>query len=203
MRAVGFDADGVLVDSQRLAWRAAERILASFGVTASITSASAMEATFGHVAQNALVGPGYAGVLRMVHRLIMRQSATEVSLFHDMLAVVEHIAARRIVVTAALADGIATGLGDRAGLFDEIVGFEDGRKPELLARFAPYLALYITDTAVDVKDCKALCIPVIGVTWGYDDHVTIEAAGPTAIADTPEQLLAQINQLTMGKTNEK
>ena len=200
MRAVGFDADGVLMDSRDFAWRAAERVLASFGVTTSIASPEAMEAAFGHAAQSALVGARYAGALRMAHRLVMRHSAADIDLFHGALAVVERLPARRILVTAALADGIATCLGDHTGLFDEIVGFENGRKPDLLARYAPHLATYVTDTAVDIKDCKARGIPVIGVSWGYDGRATLEAAGPTAIAETPSQLLALINHLTMEKT---
>lgn len=200
MRAVGFDADGVLVDSRAFAWRAAERVLASFGVTASIASPEAMEAAFGHAAQNALVGARHAGTLRMAHRLVMRHSAAGIGLFHGALAVVARLPARRILITAALADGIATCLGDHAGMFDEIVGFESGRKPDQLARFAPHLSAYVTDTAVDIKDCKALGIPVIGVSWGYDGRATLEAAGPTAIAETPAQLLALINHVTMEKT---
>jgi phosphoglycolate phosphatase len=200
VNAVGFDADGVLVDSQRFAWRAAERVLASLGVAASITSPDAMETAFGHAAQNALVGRRHAGVLRMTHRLVMRRVATEIGLFHDALAVVDRIAARRILVTAALADGITTCLGDYARLFDEIVGFDSGRKPDLLARYAPHLATYVTDTAIDINDCKALGIPVIGVTWGYDGRATLEAAGPTAIAETPAQLLDLVDHLTMEKT---
>ena len=200
MRAVGFDADGVLVDSRDFAWRAAERVLASFGVTASIASPEAMEAAFGHAAQTALVGARHAGTLRMAHRLVMRHSAADIGLFHETLAVVDQIAARRILVSAALAEGIATCLGDHARLFDEIVGFETGRKPDLLARYAPQLAIYVTDTAVDITDCKALGIPVIGVAWGYDGRAALEAAKPTAIAETPSLLLPLINHLTKEKS---
>jgi phosphoglycolate phosphatase-like HAD superfamily hydrolase len=193
VKAVGFDADGVLVDSRAFAWRFAERVLATFGIAASIASSETMETAFGPAAQSALVGQQHAGVLRMTHRLAMRHSAAEIGLFHDAISVVERVPVSRLLITAALGDGIATCLGDHSQLFDEIVGFESGRKPELLAQFAPRLSVYVTDTSIDINDCKALGIPVVGVCWGYDTRNSLEAAGPDAIAETPEQLLEFIN----------
>jgi phosphoglycolate phosphatase-like HAD superfamily hydrolase len=202
VKAVGFDADGVLLDSMNAAWRAAERTLRAFGVAANINSPEKMERAFGHVAQDRLVGPQHAAMLRQFHRLIMRQSAASIGLFHEALAVVERLPPPRILVTAALADGVAISLGGHARLFDEIVGFETGRKPELLAQFAPRLRGYVTDTACDISDCKALGIPVIGCCWGYDTLLTIEMAGPDAIAGTPAQLFTLINNLTTENDNE-
>lgn len=200
MSAIGFDADGVLVDSRDFSWRAAERILASFGVSASIASPEEMDAQFGIAAQTALVGVGHASVLRMAHRLLMRHSVADIPLFEEAIAVVRCLPVPRFLITAALADGITACLGDHADLFDEIAGFESGRKPDLLARFAPDMRAYVTDSALDIIDCKNLGITVVAVTWGYDDRATIEAAGPASIADTPAELFALLNHLTMEKS---
>jgi phosphoglycolate phosphatase-like HAD superfamily hydrolase len=196
VKAIGFDADGVLLDSQAAAWAAAEQVLGAFGLTASIQSPESMEAAFGHDAQNALVGPGHAGVLRAMHRLIMRRSAPRIGLFHEAISVVTRLPPPRVLVTAALGDGVTTCLGAHARLFDRIIGFESGRKPDLLGQLAKDLSIYVTDTATDIADCKRLGIPTVGCSWGYDPHATIEAAEPDEIADTPAQLFEVINRLT-------
>ncbi|TPQ50983.1 hypothetical protein C2U72_10640 [Prosthecomicrobium hirschii] len=194
MRTVGFDYDGVLANSRSAAWNAAERILASFGMVASIDSSDAMEAAFGHAAQNALVGVEYAGALRMMHRLQMRHHARDFELFEDAIAVVAKIGVPRILVTAALADGVVTRLGSATRLFDEIVGFESGRKPDLLAQRAGKLGVYVTDAVSDIETCKALALPVIACTWGtYDNPKMLAAARPDAVANNAAELISAIN----------
>lgn len=197
MKAVGFDADGVLVDSREAAWRAAMRVLDLFGVTASIGSPEAMEAAFGAAAQEALVGREHAGALRMIHRLLMRQSAPSIRLFDDVIDVVAAMPGRRLLVTAALGEGIRVCLGQHASHFEDILGFERGRKPDLLAELANELGAYITDTAIDVRDCQAVGVPVIGCMWGYDSRETLEAARPDAIAERPDDLPALLDSLML------
>lgn len=199
MTLVGFDADGVLIDSRTAAWRAAERILAAFGESVSISSSQEMAQVFGHAAQNALVGPEHAASLRMMHRLVMRRFAGDLPLFEDVLATLADQVAPRVLVTAALADGIIACLGPYAQLFDEIVGFESGRKPELLARFVGRASVYVTDTVADIQICKSLGLPTIACSWGYDDREQLQAARPDAIAETASELAALLNTLTHNK----
>lgn len=194
MRTIGFDYDGVIGNSRSAAWRAAERILASFGVAASIDTPQAMEAAFGHATQNALVGQDHAGTLRMMHRLLMRDGSSDHSLFEDVVAVVANLDAPRILMTAGLADGVITRLGPATRLFDEIIGFERGTKPDLMAQNAGRLCAYVTDTVSDIKTCKTLGLPVIACTWGtHDDPAMLEAATPDAIADSAAELSKLLN----------
>jgi phosphoglycolate phosphatase len=193
MITIGFDADGVLLDSRQTAWREMERVFACFGSDMAITSPEAMDAAFGDAAHK-LVGHAHAPVLRAMHRLLMRHSAPNIRLFDAALAVAEQHDGPRILVTAALADGVTVCLGNHAHLFDEILGFESGRKPDLLARLARRLDLYVTDTAFDVRACQAVGLPTIAVTWGYDARTAIEASCPDAIADTPTELQHIINK---------
>lgn len=196
MTLVGFDADGVLIDSRAAAWRAAERILAAFGESASINSTEEMALAFGHIAQNALVGSEHAGSLRMMHRLLMRRFAGDLPLFEDVLAAIANLDTPRVLVTAALADGVTTCLGPHARLFDEIVGFESGRKPELLARLVGRASVYVTDTITDIQICKPLGLPTVACAWGYDGRALLQAAKPDAIVDTASELAAALKTFT-------
>jgi phosphoglycolate phosphatase-like HAD superfamily hydrolase len=192
VKAVGFDADGVLVDSREAAWRAAERVLRLFGAAHAIASYEAMEAAFGPAAQKALVGEQHASVLRMAHRLLMRRWAPSIGIFDQAVTAVAGLSAPRILITAALADGIGECLGVHAALFSEIVGFERGRKPDLLAALAPRLAVYVTDSSLDIEDCKAVGVPTIGCAWGYEPLAVLRHARPHAIALRPADLPALI-----------
>jgi phosphoglycolate phosphatase len=46
----------------------------------------------------------------------------------------------------------------------------------------------VGDTNYDVLGAGEHAIPTIGVTWGYGDLAELKAAGPIALADTPEEL---------------
>lgn len=194
MKAVGFDYDGVIVNSRSAAWSAAERILASFGIVVPIDSSKTMEEAFGHAAQDALVGAEHAGALRMAHRLLMRHRACDLKLFDDIIAVVANVEAPKILVTAGLADGVKRRLGRTASLFDEIVGFESGRKPDLMAQRVGRLGVYVTDTVSDIEICRALGLPVIACTWGtHDDVQMLAEARPDAIANNAAGLASVLN----------
>lgn len=184
-----FDADGVLIDSKVAAWRAVADIRRLFGNTVVIASSDDVDHAFGVPAQEQLVGPQHASVLRMVHRLVMRHQADKLALFENVLDEIATLPVARAVVTSALADGIARVLGSRAALFDEIVGFETGRKIELLAKAArDSHAIYVTDTVNDVRICREVGLAVIATTWGYDPHSKLRQASPDALVETPAEL---------------
>jgi len=196
MLSIGFDGDGTIVDSCSWSWRAAERILAGFGVAASISSPEGMDAAFGSAAQAALVGAEHCATLRQMHRLLMRRAAPEIGVFQEVVDVIAALPGTKTLVTAALSDGIATCLGGHARMFDRIVGFDHGRKPDLLARFASRFDLFVTDTGVDVEDCKALGIPVVACAWGYDSLPILAASKPDAIVQSPAELARHIHHFT-------
>ena len=55
-------------------------------------------------------------------------------------------------------------------------------------------AVMVGDTAYDVIGAAEHGIPTIGVAWGYGRVEEMEKAGAAAIAQTPEQLPALVNQ---------
>ena len=52
--------------------------------------------------------------------------------------------------------------------------------------------LMIGDTDYDVLGAAAHGIPTIGVSWGYGDVHSMEAAGALAVVDTPQALYTQV-----------
>ena len=196
MMSIGFDADGTVVDSRSWSWRTAERILAGFGVTVSISTPKEMDEAFGPAAQARLVGIEHCATLRQMHRLLMRRAAPEIGVFQEMVEIIAALPGTKTLITAALSDGITTCLGEHARLFDRIVGFDHGRKPDLLAHFASQIDVYVTDTCVDIEDCKKLAVPVIACSWGYDDLHFLAASKPDAIAQTPAELFRHIHRFT-------
>lgn len=50
----------------------------------------------------------------------------------------------------------------------------------------------IGDTDYDVLGAAAHGIPTIGVSWGYGDVHSMEAAGALAVVDTPQDLYTQV-----------
>lgn len=47
---------------------------------------------------------------------------------------------------------------------------------------------YVGDEIVDIRSARRANIPVVSVTWGYSAKAGLQAAGPDAIADSPQQL---------------
>lgn len=185
---VGFDADGVLIDSQHVAFKAAEDIVALFGPVGHIRSRAAYNETFGRSAQARLVGEDGTPTLRAMHRLLMRARAEQATLFEGCFPVVRRMRRPPLVITAAFAAGIRQALAENAELFLDIRGREAGNKETLLAAAAGTLELYITDTVRDIERCRACGIPVIAVTWGYSTAEDLDRADPDVLVRNPLEL---------------
>ena len=53
-------------------------------------------------------------------------------------------------------------------------------------------AWFITDTVGDIKEGAGADVPTIATTWGYHSREHLEEANPTAIVDSPEELVAYL-----------
>lgn len=89
------------------------------------------------------------------------------------------------------------------GFFAEICGATMDSSRESKADVITYLlekaggtegVLMIGDTDYDVLGAAAHGIPTIGVSWGYGDASSMEAAGALAVVDTPQALLTQLRR---------
>ncbi len=54
----------------------------------------------------------------------------------------------------------------------------------------PDQLLYIGDEVRDVDACRKVGIPIVGVSWGLNDHEALKNANADYVVDTPEELLA-------------
>jgi phosphoglycolate phosphatase len=49
--------------------------------------------------------------------------------------------------------------------------------------------LYIGDELRDIKACKKAGIPIAAVSWGFNDHEALKAAGPEYLFESPKELM--------------
>ena len=199
---LGFDADGVVVDSEPISWQAIEDILALFGPRPTIRSRAEQLRLFGRQAQ-AEIAVADDAVLRSLHRLLMRDRAKKVSVHRSVLSIVAQLVCKPVMITAAYAEGIALALGDEVALFTRVMGREEGPKETLLAQAAAQgLNWFVTDTRRDVERCRACGVCSIAVGWGYDTPADLKRVDPDLFVSTPEQLTGTLAELGFFKPME-
>ena len=192
---LGFDADGVLLDSQDLACRTSEQIVALFGTRPRIASRRDQIMAFGRDAQRGLVGEE-ASVLREMHRLLMRHRAEDVGLFEEVLALIPGLSRPPVLISAGYSTGVQRALGSHVQHFAAILGREAGPKEALMKAWASGgLAWYVTDTVSDIDRCRSYRINVIAVTWGYDSKEALSAAEPEILVSNPAELARVLGDL--------
>ena len=60
------------------------------------------------------------------------------------------------------------------------------------ACLTPRECVMVGDRRFDVEGARGVGMPAIAVLWGYGDREELDASRPTALAETPEELLAAI-----------
>lgn len=190
IETVFFDADGVLIDSSRLAWSAARELLSHFGKAPYINNGGDYKRHFGRDAQIRLAGEHGASALRAMHRVLMLHRCDRIRPFADVVDVANTLTIPAAIVTGAYAAGIRRTLGTTAANFRDIFGREHGSKTELLARFATGgNEIYICDTVKDVMLCQRLRIRCVAVTWGYDTAGDLSACCPDYLLGSVAELV--------------
>lgn len=192
---VYFDADGTLVDSQAVAIEAANQLLRLLEPDAApIVDRASLLRRFDRLELNRRFGAAAAVALRSLHPAVTARlvHSRSVPLFEPAIVVAAGLTPRPSIITASYASTIAHLLGPATAIFESIVGREEGRKVELLGALAVAdpEAVYVTDTATDVRRCHAVGLAVVGVAWGYDGCGRLEAAGCVEIVDTADELRA-------------
>ncbi len=122
------DFDGVVGLSRELAWEAGSDILRVFGRNAAITSMREHRRVFGREAQEALVGSDKAEILREMHRLAMREKATRIPAYDDLLNLLRDLKCPVGIITAGYAQTASRCLGNQICAFSFVRGREDGGK---------------------------------------------------------------------------
>ena len=63
----------------------------------------------------------------------------------------------------------------------------------------PEECIMIGDSDVDIRTAQNAGMTHVGVTWGYRNGDFLRENGATQLANTPEELLLKIQQLSAGK----
>jgi phosphoglycolate phosphatase len=63
----------------------------------------------------------------------------------------------------------------------------------------PDEVLYVGDEVRDVNACRKVGVPIVGVSWGLNDHNALVSAEADYVVDTPEELLSLLELKIGGK----
>ena len=55
--------------------------------------------------------------------------------------------------------------------------------------------VYVGDETRDIESAKAIDMPIISVSWGFNDHSVLAQYSPNQLIDNPKLLLPSVNQL--------
>ncbi len=210
--AVFLDLDGCLVDSSRAIPRAMNDALADVGLPAApielihrligppleLFAVEIVRQVGGSIEQ---AQPFARAYLRRYERRMVADSAVYEGIPQALSELSQR--ARLIVVTlkrSGLADRLLNEL-DLAGYIDFVVGSngtETGKTPLLeraIGRAQPSRSVMVGDQPDDMAAALRAQIPGLGVSWGFGAPDDLIAAGATAIAASPVQLAAAIEEV--------
>ncbi|PIR78347.1 MAG: hypothetical protein COU28_02115 [Candidatus Magasanikbacteria bacterium CG10_big_fil_rev_8_21_14_0_10_36_16] len=90
--------------------------------------------------------------------------------------------------------------GDLLEIFEWLMGSETHRSKVVKFKMIfekynlkPEECLFFTDTLGDIREANEVGLPVVGVTWGFQDHETLKKGNPRKIISEFEELLPTIN----------
>jgi phosphoglycolate phosphatase-like HAD superfamily hydrolase len=192
-----FDADGVLVDSKKIAWQNAYKIISLFYSVEPFKNYSEFKKHFGREAQIKLVGKDESEILRAMHRLLMRHNSSDIRCFDSVLDIISQIHIKKSLVTSAISSGIKNILGENQYLFNQIIGRDHNSKINALKDLYSSKAMYVTDSCRDINVCHEIGLVVTGVGWGYDEIIDIDNCKPDYFTETPKDLLKLFKNLKL------
>lgn len=147
--------------------------------------------------------PRYDEALSTIQAYYKAHNQEKTAPYPGILALVEELTVRGIAV-AVVSNKPDSSVKPLAahyfnGMFPVAIGERPGvrRKPAPDSVFEALkelgkdasTAVYVGDSEVDVATARNAGIPCISVTWGFRDRATLEAAGATMYAHTPEEVL--------------
>lgn len=211
MKTVLFDLDGTLTDSGEGIINCAQMTLERFGLP--VPSREEMRVFVGPPLADSFIAHGVPADQAEEAIAIFRSRYLPIGKFENhpypgIRELLEALNAQGHRLYVATSKPEATAIEvlehfDLAKYFDRICGasFDQSRtsKSDVIAfllqneRVAGN-AVMVGDTAFDVTGASAHRIPTIGVAWGYGTVEDMVKAGAAAIAETPEMLLALLNQ---------
>ena len=187
---LAWDADGVLLDSEKVAVETARDILLLVAPQVVGTLGDRFATCFSRRIQVEAVGEEAAPILRGMHRLIMRARAAKVRAFSEVLPIVTTTVVPQLVVTSAYEDTVRRGLGEHESAIVDVRGRSCGNKASILRSCGEVADwVYVTDSPRDIATCRECGVGVVvAVTWGYYDSEALTAAEPDRLVSSATDL---------------
>lgn len=195
VQAVVFDCDGVVVDSEGLAWRAWADVLARYGVAVAEADVEALTGSTQQDVYEAFAArgnlPPAADIIETVDELTRQHIPRELNAFKDAVEAIHELRQRGVPLGLATSSGrarlaatlAAVGLVDAFSVTtagDEVAhGKPAPEIYEVTARRLdadPQHCVAIEDTRTGVAAAKAAGMRVLGVARGHVDPAQLDAA---------------------------
>lgn len=190
------DFDGVIGDSLPVGLKILKEMVDLFDKSKPITSFGDYYRFFGKKTELEKISDKDIDTLKELYRLLHRHRYSEISIFNDVLDVYSSLFQKPLIVSSAYANTIQRVLGTRVEIFDKILGYESGKKKELLENLKKeYNFIYITDTYRDIITCRSVAVPVIATTWGYDSIEKLSSENPDYLANNAQELNDLLSKL--------
>jgi phosphoglycolate phosphatase len=202
--AVLFDLDGVLVDSRLAFARCVNAALESHGLPPRPGSelhgfiGPPLHDTFAQLGAGAAV----ESCVEAYRARYVERCAAETAVFAGIPEMLARLGPLSLLVATAKPKALAEPLLEAVGLRDRflaVVGpdldVEHETKAATIGRALTYLgpndrAVMVGDRRFDVLGAAECGLPTVGVLWGIGDAAELSAAGATALAAEPGELLS-------------
>lgn len=192
------DFDGVVGNSLPIALNVIREIVRLFDSTETVKSFEDYKRLLGKNTTLKGITPGQTETLRELHRIIMYHRGNEIKLFPDVLQVYSYLKRKPFISSSSYSGTIRKALGKHADAFEEVHGFDSGKKENVLAQLKNEVDfIYITDSKIDIQRCRQVGAPVIAVGWGYDSVEMLQNAQPDFMAANCVELKAILESLSL------
>lgn len=201
MKHVIFDFDGTLVDSLPVVVRIANQMVPKLNITQD-----ELEKIRGMPAREIIKysGVSYFKLARLMIRgkKIMGQHLDELKVFNGIDAMVKQLHQAGLVLSVVSSnsevnirkvlkrEGVEqyfTGVYGNVGLFAKSRVFKVVLKKQ---RASANDAIYVGDEVRDIDSARKSGLPVVSVTWGYNNEAILKKSKPTYLAHSPKELQA-------------
>lgn len=192
------DFDGVIGDSLDLCVKNAGRIAHLFDGGAQVSHFEGYRKYLGQKSQLPSIASEDAATLRKVHRLLMRRYASDIPLFGEVIRVYKRLVEKPLICSSSYEGTITAALGAEQQVFGNIYGCDQRPKEanlDMLQKQRDFI--YVTDTKTDVERCRAIGVPVVATTWGYDSVDVLHASKPDYLVHTPMELQQLFKELNL------
>jgi len=201
-KAMIFDFDGTLADTQQIIYKAYERLVEKHGyvklspeelkewkklsIKERIKRSGVPLFKLPHLFREALtvyeeymdLGTPYKGIPELLRALIKKELYLYVISSNSVTNINRFLAAHNLAFFAQVCS--SSGLFGKHRAINRLIDHHGIKKKEVV---------YVGDEVRDVIACKKASIPMIAVSWGYDDLHLLQESKPDYLVENPAEIL--------------